>query len=303
MISFRYHVVTIVAVLVALAAGVLLGGTLLDTALANKLTRQVAELKSELKLAQGQSGDVKKQLAESAQFQTIVLPSLLADRLTGVPNVLVTIKGVDLSALQAARQSLVQAGVSDLETIQLTPRMGSSDATDREALAQAIGLTGPPPASLSTLAAQALADRLLVAPAPGAPDLLVELQTAGFVDIVGPLGVTGIGVPGQTVAVVAGGPAPPSVDPATFLLPLVSSLVARDPVTPVSAGEPTTTEYPFVSLIRTSDVNGKLVTVDDVDTVFGQLSFAIGLQDLVANPGHGANYGERPGASAPFPAP
>lgn len=303
MISFRYHVVTIVAVLVALAAGVLLGGTFLDTALANQLNRQVAQLRGELAQAQGQSTDTQKQLAESAQFQTIVLPSLLADRLTGIPTVLVTIEGVDLSALQAARQSLVQAGVSDLETIQLTARIGSSNPADEEALARTIGLTGPPPANLPILAAHALADRLLQVPLPGAPDLLAELKSEGFIEIIGPTGVTGIGVPGQTVAVVAGGPAPPSVDPATFMLPLISSLVDRDPVTPVTAGEPATTEYPFVQLIRTSPLNGTLVTVDDVNTVFGQLSFAIGLQDLVTSPGKGANYGEGPGASAPFPAP
>jgi hypothetical protein len=303
MISFRYHVVTIVAVLVALAAGVLLGGTFLDTALANQLNRQVAQLRGELEQAQGQSTDAQQQLSRSAQFQTIWLPSLLSDRLTGISTVLVTIEGVDLSALQAARQSLVQAGVTDLETIQLKAKMGSADPADRAALAQTLGLSGPPPANLSVLAMQALAERLLTTPAPGASDLLVEWKTEGFIQSVGPAGVTGIGVPGQTVGVVAGGPAPASIDPASFLMPLISSLVQRDPVTPVSAGEPATTEYPFVSLIRTSDVNGKLVTVDDVDTVFGQLSFAIGLQDLVADPGHGANYGEGPGASAPFPAP
>jgi hypothetical protein len=303
MISFRYHVVTIVAVLVALAAGVLLGGTFLDTALANQLNRQVAQLRVELDQAQGQSADVQRQLTVSAKFETIVLPKLLAGRLTGVPTVLVTIEGVDLSALQAARQSLAQADAADLETIQLTARMGSSDPADQEALAQIIGLSGPPPADLPVLVMQALADRLLELPAPGAPDLLMELRTEGFIQIIGSTGVTGIGIPGQIVGVVAGGAAPPSVDPATYLLPLISSLVGRDPVTPVNAGEPTTTEYPFVSLIRTSPLNGQLVTVDDVETVFGQLSFAIGLQDLVANPGHGVNYGEGAGASAPFPAP
>ena len=47
MISFRYHVVTIVAIFVALAVGILMGTTLLDQGLVSDLQRRTSSLSSQ----------------------------------------------------------------------------------------------------------------------------------------------------------------------------------------------------------------------------------------------------------------
>jgi hypothetical protein len=101
---------------------------------------------------------------------------------------------------------------------------------------------------------------------------------------------------------VAGGTST-QMDPNRFILPLIANLVGRDPPTPVIVGEPFTSTDTLLSLIRTGDLSGKVVTVDDVEEVIGQVSFAVGLQRVVQNPGQGANYGRGDGVSAPFPAP
>ena len=112
-----------------------------------------------------------------------------------------------------------------------------------------------------------------------------------------------VGVPGQAVAIVAGQTATTQADPTGFVLPLITDLVGRDPPTPVVVGEPSTTTDTLLPQVRTGDLSGKLVTVDDVEEVVGQVSFAVGLERLVQNPGQGANYGRGEGASAPFPVP
>ena len=303
MISFRYHVVTIVAVLIALAVGILLGGTFIDTGLANGLTNQVHSLVADRNNLRTSIAELTNENQDLSAFANQWMPEILSGRLTGVPVVIVTIQGVDLQAVASARQSLVQAGVTDLETVELTSRMSSEDPADRQALAEAIGLTGDsPPPDLDARVAGALADRLLQAPPTGATDLLLQLEPT-FLTIVGQPTVASIGLPGQAVVVIAGGNPPPAVSPAKVLLPLITALVDRTPPAPVVAGEPTDTGYPFVSLIRASDIDRRLVTVDDADQVLGQLSVAIGLRDLVAKPGKGTDYGIDPGASAPFPPP
>jgi Copper transport outer membrane protein, MctB len=302
MISFRYHVVTIVAVLIALAVGILLGGTFIDTGLANGLTNQVHSLVADRNNLRNSIAQLTDENRDLAAFANQWMPEILSGRLIGVPVVIVTIQGVDLQAVASARQSLVQAGVTELETVELTSRMSSEDPADRQALSEAIGLPGPPPPDLDARVASALADRLLQAPPTGATDLLLQLQPT-FLTIIGQPTVASIGLPGQAVVVIAGGNPPPSVSPGKVLLPLITALVERTPPAPVVAGEPTDTGYPFVGLIRASDIDRQLVTVDDVDQVLGQLSAAIGLRDLIARPGKGADYGIDPGASAPFPPP
>jgi hypothetical protein len=304
MISFRYHVVSIVAVVAALTVGILLGAGLLDTGLANDLNRRVNTQRQELDRSRGTITELEQSNAQWNSFGKVILPSLVTDRLTDVPVVLVTVEGVDLPSLAAARQALVQAGVTQLDTLQIKATIQSDDPVDRAALSQALGLSQTePPANLTNQAARALAARLVEAPPAGGPDVLAQLSDAGFVSTVGQPPVASIGGPGQAVAFVAGGASPPLVNPNAVLLPMIRELVDRSLPAPVAAAEPATTAYPFVSLIRTSDLNRKLLTVDDVDAVFGQMSLAVGLQDVVQNPGRGGNFGQGTGASAPYPAP
>ena len=72
MISFRYHIVTIVAVFVALGAGILLGGTFFDTVLANQLQQQVRAQGAKLDRAESQVADLESQLASIQQLGSIL---------------------------------------------------------------------------------------------------------------------------------------------------------------------------------------------------------------------------------------
>ena len=86
------------------------------------------------------------------------------------------------------------------------------------------------------------------------------------------------------------------------LEPLAASLAVAG--RPVVATETVDTAYPFVPLVRGDGVvNGRLVTVDNADTMVGRIAVVLGLRDLLETPGHGGHYGVKPGATSLIPKP
>jgi hypothetical protein len=70
----------------------------------------------------------------------------------------------------------------------------------------------------------------------------------------------------------------------------------------VVASETLLTSYPFVATVRQDpDLNGRLATVDNVDTMPGRVALVLSLQDLLATPSQGGNYGVKPGAATLLP--
>jgi hypothetical protein len=62
MINFRYHLVSLTAVFLALGVGLLLGTTFLDDALENQLRSDLEELEHDLDRAGERNGELRQQL-------------------------------------------------------------------------------------------------------------------------------------------------------------------------------------------------------------------------------------------------
>jgi hypothetical protein len=303
-VSFRFHLVSLVAVFLALGLGVLTGTTVLNRGIVAQLQRQTDALSSDLS---GLRGDVARLRSESvawAEFGERLLPSVLAGRLTAVEAIVVTQDGTDDESIAGVERALEEAGAEVLALLSVSERMALATEADREDLARIVGSDGSADASfLRDRAAQLLAERLATGPA-GVDDL-EELLRSRFVLNQGPgLGdaaLRDLGLAGQAVVVVAGGPAPSRVDPASFLVPLVSGLARRG--TPVVAGEPAVvedTEPPFVTMLRNDgEVSSRVATQDNVDQLPGQIALVVALEDLLQGvPGH---YGVKDGASGLLP--
>ncbi len=305
MIPFRYLIVSLAMVILALAAGILLGGTVIDPALQTRLTTQVRDLDRTISAYRNQVGQLENDLSQWERYGESTLKALVAGRLAGEPVVIVADQNVDPSASQEARQILTDAGATLVGVIEVLPTMALTDSGDRSALSGVLGLDpNDPPDDLSSQAATAVAARLEGLP-PAQDDLLTRLSDAGFIALpqLGSNGVAGIAGPGEGVVVLAGGSKEPAVDPAGFLLPLLRALDAADNAAPIVAAEPTSTTTPFVQDVRQSDLSGRVSTVDDLDQVFGRFSLAVAMHDQLASPGHGSDYGVKTGARAPFPSP
>ncbi len=153
MISFRYHIVSIVSVFLALAVGVALGGGPLKGEVDNTLVDQVKNDRATKAALQSQIATLREGTAFTDSFATTAAPSLVGGTLKG--------RTVSLVVLPTAQQSDVSA-LSDLVgvaggTVGSTLRVGTKlvDAGDKQLVdelgsqleGQAKGLQVPPDAS------------------------------------------------------------------------------------------------------------------------------------------------------------
>ena len=84
MFDFRYHALSLAAVLLALAVGVLLGVAIGDSNLVSSAKSGiVANLRSDVRGAQRQAATLQSQLAQRQSFETDLFPIAVGGRLTG----------------------------------------------------------------------------------------------------------------------------------------------------------------------------------------------------------------------------
>jgi hypothetical protein len=308
MISFRYHVVTIVAVFVALAVGLLMGTAFLDQSLVSDLRHRTASLSDKVSQLQGEVTDIQA-LQSTYQRYAIQTRSLAVNgHLDGNRVIIVTEEGVDLSDLNAIRQTLSGAGGAGATidgVLVLSRDLSMQDPGTRQKVATILGLSpNESPERLSDALGRALAQRLaLGAPAEaGSTDLLVELVDAGLVTLSDAReGPGAVGGAGAAVSILSGTSETPVIPPDTFYLPFIQELVTTG--TNTAALQPSTTGSPFISVVRSDgQVHGKVATVDNIEMVPGQVALVWGLEDLIAGRG-GGDYGVDCGSCSLVPAP
>ena len=296
-ISFRYHVVTIVAVFLALAIGLLGGGAFVQPALQDQLERQTLEqLRNNAELRE-QLDEVRAEVSAMNGFASSAMPYLARDRLVGSTAVIVAHEEVEDDVVASAEEALTIGGAEVVGSFSASSDLLSENPETQAQLADIVGVFSAPPEELSAAAAAALARRLRAAPddeASPEDDVLNRLLSAGFLDTSGEATLDEIGRSGQIVVVLAGGATEePALAPDAFAVPLVDALVELD--VPVAAGESFTTPVPYVGAV---DGDG-VVTVDDLDLTMGGAALVLGLDRLLAT-GEGGTYGLKDGAD-PLP--
>lgn len=305
MISLRQHVVTIVAIFLALALGVLAGSAFVQPRLIESLETQVDEQRQRITDLQGEIAQRRDQLAAEQAFNDAALPHLTRDRLTGLDVVVLAQEGVEDEVVAEARGALEEAGATPV-VLEARATLAPKDGDGQAALAQVLAVTDPAaPEDLPRIAAESLADRLAVEERRDPPDpgllhmLLSEGYLASLDASISDETLATIGGPDQIVVVLAGGGDPDAaMSPEDFAVPLVERLTELG--LPVAVGESAATEVPFVPLLRDGGIDG-LVTVDDLDQSRGGAELVLGLEQLLLG-GQGGDYGVKGGA-APLPPP
>lgn len=308
MISWRYHLVSIVAVFLALGLGVLTGTTVLNDNLVRNLKAQTRNLKADLDELRASVDDLQSQLGTMSAFAEQAMPYLVGGRLATRQVIVVTEEGVDGKALAQARRSLDLADAQVLTTLTVLPAMAAGTPGSQRDLALLLGLPeDASPDELTSAAAEALAQRLAQDPTTVTPasDVLGDLLSQGFLTASAP-GISDatlqeIGGRGQLIVAVGGATAeliPPS---STFMVPFVQSLAGSGVTT--AAGESLASQDGFVSEVRSLVPSStSLVTVDNVDLPIGGSALVLGLREAIID-GTGGNYGVKVGASRLLPPP
>lgn len=294
MISFRYHLVTIVGVFLALGLGVLAGTTVVDQALVNGLRTQIQGSNERVEELKSRVGELERQDALVEEM----LPALEADQLSGQEVILVSSEGGSEEAITEIRQTLTNSGAVLRAHLEVTNAVLAPD--EAGALRKLVGLSAAQevPAATATL----LATRLSGGPDPVAEeDVLNQLLSGGFVVSRKPeiteADLPSVGGQGELVVVLGSRAPDPAVE--RFLVPFSTALV--DDSVMVGAVEGALDLGRYVPMVREDpELDGRVVTVDNVDEAVGGYGLVLGLRDLIAT-GVGGDFGFKPGATALYP--
>jgi hypothetical protein len=120
-IDFRYHVVSLVSVLLALALGLVLGSVVLDDPLVRAEAQRADTLADDRDRTQDRVRDLRARLAAERRFGEAVAPRLVAGTLEARSVLLVATPGVPRSAREEVAGSIRAAGGTVTGTLTLRP--------------------------------------------------------------------------------------------------------------------------------------------------------------------------------------
>ena len=336
MIDFRYHVVSIVAVFLALAIGIVLGSTELQGPTFNILNHTTAKLENELGQVTGERNTAQQQATLGEAYAQAVEPAVLRDLLAGQRLLVVAEPGAQPSVASGIAAAAIDAGASVTGQINLQQKFFDTSATTRDSLnqttvavAQSAGIALTSTESFQQQAAQVIAGEILVksprsasgqqaspspSPSPSssqagtdqgtnAQTMLSAYASSGF------LNTTGQPATPATLVVVVTPQNTPSDGSADqldqVLVPLVAELAANSAAVVVAGSSAGSGAGSPIAVLRSDNVANQVSTVDDADFVSGQ---TVAIQALAAllEGGKAASYGYAGNgatAVAPSPAP
>lgn len=301
MISFRYHIVSIVAVFLALALGIVVGTTALNGPVTTDLRNQVKSLKNDRSQLSTQVKSLQTQVDNAGQFASTFGSALVANRLKDQPVLMVALPGASSGLQDSVANALTAAGAKLTGRLQL-----ASDYVDQSAASglNAFLTGGVLPAGANfpqgTDDARILAAYLLSYVLLGKGQS-TDLQTVltGFAGLhmitSDPKGIE----PSTTVVLVTTGAQAKGSYAGRAGLDLATALQSNGGHVVVAGDAGSATQDGVVSLVRTGGAHSSISTVDDADTAFGPASVVLTVEDaLNSQVGH---YGTAQGADALFP--
>ena len=136
MIDFRYHLVSIVAVFLALAIGIVLGSTALQGSTIDGLRALTNSLRGQLSNASAQRDNANQLNSADNAFLQNAAPKLLTGMLTGEKVVLVTEPGAPSSVIDGIQKAAGEAGAAITGTVALQPKFNDMSGTTKSSLSQ-----------------------------------------------------------------------------------------------------------------------------------------------------------------------
>jgi hypothetical protein len=296
-IDFRYHLVSIVAVFLALAIGIVLGSTELQGPVYNALNHTTSSLQNELYNAENQRAAVEQQFNADETWLQTNEASILHDTLAGQRIVVITEPGAQATVLSGITTAAQDAGATVTGQVNLQPKFfdGSngtaasletinSDMAQSAGIQLDSGLSDQQQATAQVLAAEMLtkASTSQVGVQPVSSQLAAQAQTAlAAYAQAGFLTTSGQPATEATLAVVITPqtvPADGTADPLDQVLgPFVQEL-AEVTATVVAGSAAGSGAGSPIAMLRGTSVANLVSTVDDADSIRGQITVMQALQ-------------------------
>jgi hypothetical protein len=322
LIDFRYHLVSIVAVFLALAIGIVVGSTAIKSILLTGLDRASQHELQVNRSLYAHNGQLKDEIAADQAFAQAAEDSLLRGLLAGQHVVLVLAPGADSPAVDGVTTALQKSGAAVTGQVVLSQQFFDTGSVNEQTLkntainlASHNGIAPPSPASNAQISGQQAAAQLIAATvmnkdgvatvtAKASQRVLTGFGNAGFLQVKVGNGSSVLAGQATMAVVVLPATVPPAKTSGPFNLALVS--LAQD-LQQASKGALLAGSLKgsgprsAIDAVAGGSAGVQLMTVDNAETVVGQIIVAQTLNQLLTGKAPTA-YGVRPN-TVPSPAP
>jgi hypothetical protein len=299
MINFRFHVVSLIAIFLALALGVVIGAGVIDRGVVDALDNRLNTVEAKSDRIQSDndrlSGENQQLNGAIGDLEPFAVNTSLQAENVGI----VAVRGVNGDQVKATVTASQQAGGTVTGTLWLESKWKLDTSDEVKALQTALGTATKGKTTLRAEGFRKLAERLGTAPAGvGDPstDLLNILEQAGFLGFDAVSGGGGLAeFPGRDAGVVLISGNQGSVPSADVVVPAATALHAAQVPLVVADIYAKATDGPSradaLQALRNSDLARTVSTVDDLDLRQGPTTVVLTLADLFRVPPTAGHYG------------
>lgn len=309
MISLRYHIISIAAVFLALAVGVVLGSTTLSRTLLSGLNDENSELATEVSDLENERNAQNARLAEADSFAAAVGPMAVRGQLDKRTVVLITTADARPADRDALKGLVADAGATVTGELQLTEAFANPERADqlKDIVLRLLpagtqlprGTTDP-----GTLAGGLIGPLVLISKADNQPQASPEETTAAL------SGLTEGGFvkssenvrPAQLAIVLTGGAAggDGAGDQAATVARFASQVDRAGAGTVLAGGTGSADGTGAIGVARADTASTSILsTVDNVDTPAGRVVTMLALREQLED--KAGRYGTAGNAERPAP--
>lgn len=174
MVNFRFHLVSLTGVFLALAVGIVLGASVVNSGAVDGLRGQLGSVKEDVSRVDQQNATLRRDLAGWTEFSKKAGAGILAGRLQGVPVLVVGVRGIDAEPVKDLRDDLEAADARLQGTVWLESKMKLDSPSDVRALSGVFAIGSLDPEVVREAVFTRLADEMVTtaATAPSASTTL-----------------------------------------------------------------------------------------------------------------------------------
>jgi Copper transport outer membrane protein, MctB len=305
LIDFRYHIVSIVAVFLALALGLFLGSTTLQSTVTNQLSSQAHSVINRNHTLEADNSQLTSALKGEQKLSAALEPYAVADRLTGTTVALVSAPGVQGNVRKAVSATLQLAGATVTADVQVQATyLDPTQDAELSMLATELELPGHPlPAGNGVTQVSSELSRARVDQA------LSALSDGGFINVSGSTPDR----PADLAVMLVAAPSTSGVTPAiqtqqnTELLALATDLRAASAGAVLGGPLPVTGVPGSMLAAARADstlvLNVSTVDFDPADPAAGRIAIVLALSNAPTETVGAYGLGSNPPLPSPSPSP
>lgn len=309
MISLRHHAISLAAVFVALALGVVLGSGLLSDTVLSGLRAEKRDLHAQIDRLNDQKNVLNEKLGAANAFTSQMAGHIVHDALAGKSVIVFRTPDAKDDDVEAVSKLMGQAGAALSGTVSLTQEF--VDANSAEKLRSVVNSSiVPAGAQLSTKlvdqgsqAGDLLGIALLINRDPAVPTVddaqrdvvLAALRDTGFITY---RSDAHIGAANAAVVITGGGLGDDAGNQGASVARFAAALAPHGTGTVLAGRDGCASGTAAVAVTRADPgMSSAITTVDDIDAEPGRITVVLGLHDLI-NGGRTGQYGIGHGATS-----